>query len=159
MNFLPRMKKMMMKMLPLLSLLLTLLPVTATGEDFFKDVELDRFIEQEKERVERIQKKVIAKGEPVRFVALIKRQPEAKKMTYVYTAMQAAGVSPLPDVEHRMFIETVEKRIISVYVEKMAAQRLMEKLKVGTKVQFLAYHVYSYDKGPALLIVDSIAVK
>ena len=131
----------------------------AQGEEFFKDIDLDRFIEQEKASVEQLKKKKIARAEPVRFKAKMKRPPEEKNMTYVYTAMEVAGVNPLPDVGHRMFIETAGKRIIPVYVEKATALWLKSGMKAEARAQFLGYHIYSYDKGPAILIVGFNTVK
>jgi hypothetical protein len=120
----------------------------------FRDVELDRLIEREKDAVEKLQKKKIVMAAPVRFFARMKRRPEEKKMTYVYTALEVAGVKPMPEVGHRMFVETEEGRIIPVYVEKEAAARLMKGLEEGERARFLGYHIYSYDKGPAILVVD-----
>jgi hypothetical protein len=124
------------------------------AEPFFKDIDLDRFIEKEKATVAHAGKKLIARDAPIRFEATMKRIPEKKKMAYIYTAMSAAGVSPLPEVEHRMFIETKGRRIISVYVEKGVAARIPGGLKEGAAAQFFGYHVYSYDKGPAIMVVD-----
>jgi hypothetical protein len=121
---------------------------------FFKDIDLDRFVEREKEVVNKVQKKVIPKPTPVRFLARMKRYPEEKQMTYVYTAMKVAGMKPIPEVTHRMFVATGEGRIIPVYVEKKAAAKLRAGLKEEGEARFLGYHVYSYEKGPAILIVD-----
>ena len=135
------------------------LDLAAAQDDEFQAVELDRFIEQEKETAEAFKKKVIRKMEPVKFSAKMKRYPEEKKMSYVYMAMQVAGVNPLPEVKHRMFVESGEGRIIPVYVEKQAAAKLRADLKEEQAAQFLGYHVYTYDKGPAILVVDFLPGK
>lgn len=121
----------------------------------FKAVELDRFIEQEKKAYEKMgNRKLIRKAVPVRFVATIKRLPEQKKLTYIYTALEMAKISPLPDVEHQMFVESKEGQIISVYVEKRAATRLSKDMAEGQTVDLYGYHVYTYTRGPAILVAD-----
>jgi len=142
----------------LLFLLLTvfgcgqLVSAHAETQDKFNSIHLDSFIEQEKKVGEG--KKMIKMAMPVSFEAKMKRFPEEKKMDYIYTAMEMAGVNPLPVVEHRMFIESRQGRIIPVYVEKEAVKKLKAGLKEEDSARFLAYHVYSYAKGPALLVVD-----
>lgn len=126
---------------------------TAGGDEQFGAVQLDSLIEQEKRAAED-GKKLIKMAVPLSFEAKIKRLPEEKKMSYIYTAMEMAGVTPLPEVEHRMFVESQQGRIIPVYVEKEAVKKLKAGLKEEEKARFLAYHVYSYAKGPALLVVD-----
>lgn len=124
----------------------------------FKTVELDRFIEQEKKAVGK-GNKLIRMAVPVSFAAKMKRQPEEKPLSYVYTAMEVAGVKPLPEVGHRMFVESGGGRIIPVYVEKQAAARLARGLKEEESARFLGYHLYSYAKGPAILVVDFVDAK
>nr|WP_319393868.1 hypothetical protein [uncultured Desulfobacter sp.] len=125
-----------------------------SGDKEFKIVELDRFIDQEKSIAQDYKKKIIRKMVPVKFDARMKRFPEEKEMAYIYTAMQVVGVNPMPEVNFRMFVESKEGRIIPVYVENKAAAKLKEGLKVEQDASFLGYHVYTYAKGPAILVVD-----
>ena len=121
----------------------------------FKAVELDRFIEQEKEAALKLDgKKLIKRADPVRFVASVKQLPKQKKLTYIYTALEVAKISPLPNVEHQMFIESKDGQIISVYVETQAATRLSQELTDGQEAEFFGYHVYTYKRGPAILLAD-----
>lgn len=60
----------------------------------------------------------------------------------------------MPEVSHRMFVESKGGSIIPVYVEDMAARKISRNLRVDQVVQFYAYHVYNYSKGPAFLVVD-----
>jgi hypothetical protein len=90
----------------------------------------------------------------VSFQAKMKRYPEERSVSYVYKAMELAGVDPLPEIGHRMFLESGGGRIIPVYVEKQAVARIMQGLKEDQLARFLGYHVYSYAKGPAILVVD-----
>lgn len=125
----------------------------------FKKIELDSFIEYEKETIQEVKRKMIKIARPISFNAKMKRYPEKKTMTYVYTAMEIAGMDPLPEVNHRMFIETKKGRIIPVYVEKSIVTKLRRGLSEEEKAIFLGYHVYSYAKGPAILVVDFATVK
>jgi len=130
-------------------------PFTLAAQDEeFKTIKLDRFIEKEKKAVDSAKKKLIIMAAPIRFEAKMKRFPEERNMSYVYTAMELAGINPMPEVSHRMFIESVEGRIIPVYVEKQTVAKLKTGLNQDEKAQFIGYHVYSYAKGPAILIVD-----
>ncbi len=121
----------------------------------FKTIELDPFIKQEVKTVAKFEgKKLIKMAVPVRFVATVKQEPREKEASYIYTALEIAKVVPLPNVDHQMFIETAEKKIISVYVEHHVAQRFLTETQPGDSLQFSAYHVYSFAKGPALLVTD-----
>lgn len=124
----------------------------------FATVELDRFIEQEQKAATANGKKIFRMAAPVSFDAKLKRQPEERQLEYVYTALQLAGVNPLPEVHHRMFVESVEGRIIPVYVEGNAVKKVNVGLKEEEKARFKGYHLYTYDKGPAILVVDFAAV-
>ncbi len=119
----------------------------------FKAVDIDTFIVAEKGKVPK-GKKLIKMAEPISFVASIKRLPEQRDMNYVYTALEVAGVHPMPKVEHRMFIETSAGRIFPVYVESNAAAKFSENLHEDEHVELLGYHLYNYAKGPAIMVVD-----
>lgn len=124
----------------------------AAKEERFQRVELDPFIEQEQHATGK--GKMIKMARPVSFDARLKRQPEEREMKYIYVALELSGVKPMPEVQHRMFIESGGGRIIPVYVEKNAVAKINAGLKEDEKARFLGYHVYSYAKGPALLVVD-----
>ena len=129
-------------------------PASAIDETF-REIDLDGFIEQEISAFEHVKgQRLIRMAAPVRFEASVKRHPEEKELTYIYTAFEVAGVSPLPEVRHRMFVESREGRIIPVYVENQAASRLANDLDEGQSATFLGYHAYSYSKGPALMVAD-----
>lgn len=118
----------------------------------FKPVELDSFIRRQKSPGGK--QRIIKMADPVSFKARMKRYPEEKNMSYVYTALKMAGVEPLPTVDHRMFVESEQGRIIPVYVEKQAAAKLRTGLREEQSARFMGYHVYNYAKGPAILVVD-----
>ncbi len=118
----------------------------------FKEIDLDRFIEAGTLGSEG--KKIIKIAEPVVFSAKMKRYPDKKEMSYVYTALQIAGVDPVPEVNHRMFVESREGRIIPVYVEKEAVAKINGGLREEQEAYFFGYHLYNYEKGPAIMVVD-----
>ncbi len=119
----------------------------------FVAVDIDTFIVAEKGKVPK-GKKMIKMAEPISFLASVKRLPEQRDMSYVYTALEVAGVQPMPKVEHRMFIETAAGRIFPVYVESIAAEKFVANLHVDEHVRLLGYHLYNYAKGPAIMVVD-----
>lgn len=133
-------------------------PAVGTQNGKFKTIELDSFIEQEKKSVEK-GKRVIKMAAPVSFEARMKRLPEERKLSYVYEVLEMSGVKPLPEVGHRMFVETRGGRIIPVYVEKQTVAKIGKELKEGKTARFLGYHLYSYAKGPAVMVVDFAGVK
>jgi hypothetical protein len=119
----------------------------------FKAIELDGFIKQEQASAIK-GKRTIKMAAPVSFEAKLKRYPEEKPMSYVTQALELSGVKPLPVVKHRMFVESAKGQIIPVYVEKQAAARIAATLKEEHRARFQGYHVYTYAKGPAILVVD-----
>jgi hypothetical protein len=130
----------------------------AVQDGEFKAVELDGFIQQEKQASDS-GTKMIKMAAPISFTAKMKRYPEEQQMSYVYKAMELAGVSPLPEIGHRMFVESSGGRIIPVYVEKQTVAKIMTGLKEEGAARFLGYHIYSYSKGPAILVVDFVDPK
>lgn len=132
-------------------------PAFASDESEFAFVDLDTFIEQQKKVGK--DKKLIKMAEPVKFDARMKRFPEERKMSYIYMAMEMSGMSPLPEVNHRMFIESKEGRVLPVYIEKQAVEKVKAGLKEEEQAIFLGYHIYSYSKGPAILVVDYTPVQ
>ncbi len=125
----------------------------------FRAIDLDRFIVQEKKAVGKDKKRIIRMAAPVSFEARMKRNPEEKKMTYVYEVLELSGVKPLPEVKHRMFVESRGRRIIPVYVERRVVDRIGKELTAGSMARFVGYHLYSYGKGPAIMVVDFAAAR
>ncbi len=135
-------------------LLATLSGNVFAADEEFKMIDLDQFVESEKALVKE-KGKMIRMMKPVKFTAKMKRLPEEKKMDYIYVAMTMSGLAnDVPKVGHRMFVESEKGRIIPVYVEEEAVKKITKNLAVEKNVHFLAYHAYSYAKGPAMLVVD-----
>lgn len=119
----------------------------------WQDVDFDQYIQKEKRDLAG-GKKLITFAKPVSFAAKMKRKPEKRQMSYVYTTLEVAGIEKMPEIEHRMFVESKKGQILPVYVEKATAARIAEKIEIEEMTRFFGYHVYSYAKGPAILVVD-----
>lgn len=133
------------------------LPAVAAEDEAFKSIDLDKFIKQEQKAIAKSDaKRLIKMAAPVRFEAKMKRYPEERDMSYIYLALEVCGVDPLPEVGHRMFVESDGGNIIPVYVEKNVVDKLNNGLKEEESAEFIGYHVYSYSKGPAILVVDFV---
>jgi hypothetical protein len=141
----------MLKALVVIGLTCLGLPAMAVDDDF-KSVDLDHFIDQEIGRVQAAKRKVITMAAPISFEARLKRHPEQRKVSYVYTAMEMGGLNPVPVVKHRMFVESTAGRIIPVYVDEASVGWINKGLKLEQQARFVGYHLYSYDKGPAILV-------
>jgi hypothetical protein len=136
--------------LPLLVLMICVYEGMAAEN--YKPIELDKYISNHKGKKDG--KVVITMADPISFQASVKRYPEEKNLEYVYTALTMAAMRPIPEVKHRMFIETQEGEIFPVYVELNAANKIKYALKEGDNTRFLGYHLYNYSKGPAIMVVD-----
>ncbi|MCV6625704.1 MAG: hypothetical protein OIF38_06380 [Cellvibrionaceae bacterium] len=88
----------------------------------------------------------------IRTRAKLKSYPEARKIKYLYTALAVMKVDPMPEVNHRMFIETKAGKIIPVYVDDNAVKAIKQGLQLEQQAWFKGYHIYNYSKGPAIVI-------
>ncbi|MEM7270508.1 MAG: hypothetical protein AAF401_14810 [Pseudomonadota bacterium] len=126
---------------------LGMLEAPMDGRDF---VELDKFAEL---RPERDGTREIVRPHAIAFSAAMIQKPEPIETEYVYTALSVMEVSPMPKVGHRMFIESAGGHIMPVYVWDDAVAEIAA-LNGETRV-FGGHHVYTYAKGPAI-IVDGV---
>lgn len=127
-------------------------PAGASEDKDFKAVEIDRFIERNKS--DKKGEKLITLAKPVSFEASLKRYPEEKDMNYVYIALAMAKIDPIPEVEYQMFLETAGGHIFSVYIPNESVKKIRDGLQEGDHARFYGYHLYSYSKGPAIMIAD-----
>lgn len=89
---------------------------------------------------------------PISFDAAVKQAPQQIKTDYLKEALTVLRVTPMPTINHRMFVETAEGRVIPVYVWDKVASDFTE----GEQPQrMVGYHVYTYAKGPAI-VVDGV---
>jgi len=123
-------------------------PLRFGGE--YKGVNLDEFITEQQPVSQG--SKVILNPAHIKTIARLKSYPEKRQVQYLYTALSMMQVSPMPAVNHRMFIESTEGQIIPVYVEDIIAEEIQQGIKLETTVLLKGYHVYNYSKGPAIVI-------
>ncbi|MEM7210740.1 MAG: hypothetical protein AAF479_02435 [Pseudomonadota bacterium] len=116
-------------------------------------VNLDAFVTEKQVAKEGTREIIPPAG--IRFTAAIKQVPDRIEAEYVYTALQLMKVDPLPAVNHRMFVETSEGKIIPVYVWDEAVSIMNGKGVTGDQIELAGFHVYTYSKGPAI-IVDAL---
>lgn len=97
------------------------------------------------------------------FDGEIKTLPEEQKTDYLYLAMSVAKVSPVPEVDHMMYVEVAPDMVIPIYVENETAKQIHSLYKKygsdgfrGVKMRLAGIHIYNYSKGPAI-IVESIS--
>jgi hypothetical protein len=134
-------------------LALLLLPTWVLGDVLvlkYVPVDLDAYIAQQQPTSPGSRTILMPSG--VEMLATVMRYPEKRAVKYLYTALEMMHVSPLPKVNHRMFIRSLEGRIIPVYVEDDSVHFIKKGLKEGEQARFRGYHVYNYSKGPALVI-------
>ncbi|MEM6744054.1 MAG: hypothetical protein AAF676_10010 [Pseudomonadota bacterium] len=86
---------------------------------------------------------------PIEFEARVLAAPEPIKTDYLSTALSMVGVSPIPQVGHRMFVETDEGLVVPVYVWQGA----VDAFAPGERpLRMVGHHVYTYRKGPAIVV-------
>lgn len=127
-----------------------MLDTPLTGRTY---VDLDRFVIET--QVRKAGTREIVPPKAIAFSGTIKREPEAIETEYVYTALQLMKTSPLPKVNHRMFVETGSGEILPVYVWDDAVAAMTASGVTGRPVELTGFHVYTYSKGPAI-IVDAV---
>lgn len=89
---------------------------------------------------------------PISFDAAVKQAPQEIKTDYLKEALTVLQVSPLPTINHRMFVETAEGRVLPVYVW----DKVVANFSASEQPQrMVGYHVYTYAKGPAI-VVDGV---
>ena len=85
----------------------------------------------------------------ISFVASIREAPQEITTQYLQEAFGVLGLSPAPQVHYRMFIETAQGHIMPVYVWDEVA----EAFTAGdAPLKLRGYHVYTYAKGPAIVV-------
>lgn len=90
--------------------------------------------------------------EPIAFDAAVKQAPQEIKTDYLKEALSVLRVSPMPTINHRMFVETAQGRVMPVYVWDNVADEFDPSEQPQRMV---GYHVYTYAKGPAI-VVDGV---
>lgn len=116
-------------------------------------IDLDKYIEEQRPVFPGT--KTVIQPRRIELTATLQEYPVKKEISYLYTALSMMHVDPMPKVNHRMFIRSTEGKIIPVYVEDDTVSSIRKNIKEGEIATFSGYHVYNYDKGPAI-VVNSI---
>lgn len=119
------------------------------AEPRYQDIDIDRLVATA--RPEKAGTSAIFRPMPVRFGARIKQEPRQRDVEYLYTALSFFPLDPVPEVSHRMFLDTPGGHPLPVYVDDSQVEGLA-RLGVGTAATFYGWHVYNYSKGPAILV-------
>ncbi len=119
------------------------------AEPQYQDIDIDRLVETA--RPPKAGTSALFRPVPVRFGARIKQAPAKRKVEYLYTALSFFPLDPVPEVSHRMFLDTPGGHPLPVYVEDSLVKGL-KRLGEGTAVIVSGFHVYNYSKGPAILV-------
>lgn len=119
--------------------------------DAFRFVDIDRFVGEQKPMKKGTTS--LMKPAPIRFQATVKRYPEERLVSYMYTVLDFFPMDPRPKVNHRMFVTTPGGHIMPVYVEDSLVMPIKQWLdEEGDQVSFYGYHMYNYSKGPAIML-------
>lgn len=116
-------------------------------------VDLDKFVAEK--QLSKPGTREIVSPAAISFSGTIRRVPEHIETQYVYTALSMMQVAPLPAVNYRMFVESASGKILPVYVWDQAVGKLSKLGVTSTPVKLAGFHVYTYSKGPAI-IVDAV---
>jgi len=120
-----------------------------------KTVDLDQYIANNQVSQNIIDKKqrVMLEPELINFYATLQTSVQTSKAELVTDSLAVWGISPLPEVSFSTYIRTLSGSVIAVYVENTIADHISESYTPETLIEFQAYRLYNYAKGPRLLLV------
>ncbi|MBL0711896.1 MAG: hypothetical protein JJV99_12925 [Colwellia sp.] len=120
-----------------------------------KTVDLDQYIANNQVSQNIIDKKqrVMLEPELINFYATLQASVQTSKAELVTDSLAVWGISPLPEVGFSTYIRTLSGSVIAVYVENTIADHISESYTPETLIEFQAYRLYNYAKGPRLLLV------
>lgn len=128
-------------------------PSTTHAVAGFDEIDIDQYLLSE--RPTKAGTTLMIRPRPVSFRASIKQYPTERKVNYLYEVLQIFPITPEPNVQHRMFLSAPGGQIFPVYVEQGVVDSITKQLsEEGEPVVFLGYHIYTYSKGPAILVTD-----
>ncbi|MEM7405567.1 MAG: hypothetical protein AAF458_09765 [Pseudomonadota bacterium] len=119
-------------------------------------IDIDDFIATHVEHGKR-KNRVIKRPSALKFDARVKQHARRTKKpnSYLNSILGVFRFSPLPSVNHQMYLETANGKIFPVYIEDGQVDALAKAVKEdGRSARFSGYHVYTYSKGPAILVTD-----
>lgn len=120
-----------------------------------KIVDLDQYIANNQVSQNIVDKKqrVMLEPELINFHAVLQAPIASSKASLVTDALAVWGVSPLPEVAFSTYVRTPQGQVIAVYVENVIANHISTYYKPEAVLEFQAYRLYNYAKGPRLLLV------
>lgn len=120
-----------------------------------KSVDLDQYIANNQVSQNIIDKKqrVMLEPELINFHGILQAPIINSKASLVIDALAVWGISPLPEVAFSTYIRSPQGQVIAVYVENVIASHISSYYPVEAVLEFQAYRLYNYAKGPRLLLV------
>jgi len=120
-----------------------------------KTVDLDAYIEQNQVSQNIIDKKqrVMLEPELIHFHGTLQAVIQSSQADLVIDALAVWGISPLPEVAFSTYIRSPQGQVIAVYVENTIASHISSYYQPEAVLEFQAYRLYNYAKGPRLLLV------
>ncbi len=123
----------------------------------YKTINLHDFTEEKRDTY--TGKIAIVLPQKVSFSGILKALPKKKSTSYLYTALTVMEVSPLPTIEYQMFIgdPNYKDTVVPVYVDNVLADAIQQKLPTETHATWFGYHIYTYSRGPAI-VIDNVVI-
>lgn len=136
---------------------LALNKVDLNEQEASKTVDLDQYIASNQVSQNIIDKKqrVILEPELITFHGVLQAPITSSKAKLVTDTLAVWGISPLPEVAFNTYIRSPAGQVIAVYVENLIANHITTNYPVASALEFQAYRLYNYAKGPRLLLVDA----
>ena len=120
-----------------------------------KTVDLDKYIAKNQVSQNIVDKKqrVMLEPELIHFYGTLQAVIKSSKADLVIDALAVWGISPLPEVDFSTYLRSPDGQVIAVYVENTVASHISNYYQPETLLEFQAYRLYNYAKGPRLLLV------
>jgi len=129
--------------------------VDLSWEQGSKSVDLDRYIasNQVSQNISDKKQRIMLEPELIHFHGILQAPITPSKASLVTDALSVWGISPLPEVAFSTYIRTPQDQVIAVYVENIIASHISSYYQPEAVLEFQAYRLYNYAKGPRLLLV------
>ncbi|CAH2602666.1 protein of unknown function [Rhodovastum atsumiense] len=124
-------------------------PCIAVEDSAYVPVEFARFIAEQRAPEGRV---IPLRPDRVRFEATVMSQPRTARTDYLMEVLRFLQVEPMPEVSRQMFLRADNGVVHAVYVGDPAAAMIRERFANGSRATFFGLRVYSYGKGPAILL-------
>jgi len=120
-----------------------------------KTVDLDNYIANNQVSQNIVDKKqrVMLEPELIHFYGTLQTVIHSSKAELVVDSLAVWGISPLPEVAFSTYIRSPDGQVIAVYVENNVASYISRNFTPEAVLEFQAYRLYNYAKGPRLLLV------